>query len=302
MFVNKRPTQILKSYQMRTIILLGIFLFLFQQTDAGRFYSIPADKEKKEARKLEKKTRERFLGLGIGFSHVKVMDQATSPLLYKGIEFPFLSLGYLTHSYRIVRTFEIDFSAGSLKTRTETDWQDTKNSSYYIVMRYNQLYRVRPILHDKVNWYLGPEANFNGHIRHNIKYENSAVTYDTYFGLGISNRFEFPFHIKKRKLRLSWQLSIPVVGFVIRPSYVTIPHYFDSNIFSSLSTKGGFFTPFNIRSQTELFWVLKNQNMFKLSYIWNFYNHNPGYNKVQSAFHGLCFSFIFKFNHHKKEQ
>jgi len=287
---------------MRLIIFLGVFLFLFQQLEASRNFSSPADKEKKEARTLEKKSRDRYLGLGLGFSRVKVIDQATSPLLYKGTEFPFLSLGYLTHSYRIVRTFEIDFSMGSLKTRTNTDWQDSKNSSYYIVMRYNQLYRVRPILHDKVNWYLGPEANFNGHIRYNLKYENSGINYDTYFGLGVSNRFEFPFRIRKRRLRLSWQLSMPVVGFVIRPSYVTIPHYFDSNIFSTLSVKGGFFTPFNIRSQAELYWVLKNQNMFKLNYIWNFYNHNPGYNKVQSAFHGFNFSFIFKFNLRKKEQ
>ena len=288
---------------MRSIVLLFcIFLFLFQHTEAGNHFLLPADKEKKEARELEKKARGRYLWLGIGLSYVKLIDNATSPLLYKGVEFPFISFGYLAHSEKKVRTFELDYSSGSLKTRTNTDWQDLRTSSYYIVMRYSQLYRLRQILNNKINWYLGPEVNFNGHIRYNEKYENSAVTYDNYFGLGICNRFEFPFRIRTRKIRLSWQLSLPIVSFIIRPSYVTMAHYFDSNIMSTISTEGGFFTPFNIRSQMEIYYVLKNQNMFKLSYIWNFYHHNPGYNKAQSAFHGIQFSFIFKFNNHKEKK
>jgi hypothetical protein len=272
------------------------------------------DKEKRELKKTERKARDKYLGMGLGFSCVKVMDQATSPLLYKGLNFPFASLGYMTHSDRVIKTFETDFIYGKLKSRTETPWYESRNTSYYLAIRYNILYRLREIVNDKINWYLGPEFNINGHFRINYKYDNSALTFDNYNGIGVATRFEFPFSYKSssfkflgitfnrhdRDLRLSWQLSTPVVSYLIRPTYVTITNFIDPDLRTKITdeqTTVGLFVPFNLRSQTELYYILHNQNMFKLSYVWNFFSHDPGYNKVQSAFHGFQFSFIFKFNY-----
>jgi hypothetical protein len=292
-----------------SFVLLSLFLLII--------VSLPAhsrDKEKRELKKTERKARDKYLGLGLGFSYVKVTDQATSPLLYKGFNFPFVSLGYMTHSEKIIRTFETDFSFGNLRSDIETPWYDSPNTSYYLAIRYNMLYRLRKIFNEKVNWYLGPELNINAHLRVNYKYDNSALTFDNYYGLGIATRFEYPFSWKSssfkflginfnrrdRDLRLSWQLSTPVAGYLIRPTYVTITNFIDPDLRTKITdeqTTGGIFVPFNLRSQTELYYILHNQNMFKLSYIWNFYSHDPGYNKVQSAFHGIAFSFIFKFNY-----
>jgi hypothetical protein len=269
--------------------------------------------EKKEARKLECKARDKYLGLGLGFSYIKIIDNVTSPLLYKGFQFPYASLGYMTHSKKRIKTLEVDFSFGWLKTRTETPWYDPTNTSFYTNIRYNLLYYLRSFAKDKINWYIGPEFNINGHFRINYKYGNSAFTFDNYNGAGIATRFEIPFSWKSsefkflgmnfrrrdRNLRLSWQLSTPVVSFIIRPSYVTITNFIDPELQAKITSEhisGGLFVPFNLRSQTELYYMLHNQNMFKLSYVWNFYSHDPGYNKVQSAFHGLYFAFIFKFN------
>ncbi len=292
-----------------SFVLLLLFLLII--------VSLPAhsrDKEKRELKKTERRARDKYLGLGLGFSYVKVTDQATSPLLYKGFNFPFASLGFMTHSDKIIKTFETDFSFGNLKSDIETPWYDSPNTSYYLAIRYNILYRLRKIVNEKINWYLGPEFNINGHFRVNYKYDNSALTFDNYYGLGIATRFEYPFSWKSssfkflginfnrrdRDLRLSWQLSTPVASFLIRPTYVTITNFIDPDLRTKITdeqTTGGIFVPFNLRSQTELYYILHNQNMFKLSYVWNFYSHDPGYNKVQSAFHGLAFSFIFKFNY-----
>jgi hypothetical protein len=291
------------------ILLLCLVLFLSVQATA-----FAGDETKKEFRKTERKARDKYLGLGLGFSYIKVMDQATSPLLYKGWNFPFTSLDYLNYSEKIIKTFETDFSFGNLNSRTETPWYDSPNTSYLLVLRYDILYQLRKIINDKVNWYVGPEFNINGHFRVNYKYDNSALTFDNYNGLGIATRVEFPFSYKSgsykflgikfnrrdRDLRLSWQLSTPVVSFLIRPTYVTITNFIDPDLRTKITEEqitGGFFVPFNLRSQTELYYILHNQNMFKLSYIWNFYHHDPGYNKVQTAFHGVQFSFVFKFNH-----
>ncbi len=297
-----------------SMFLLSLFiLFIFSMTaNAG-------DKGKKELKKSERKARDKYLGLGLGVSFVKVLDQATSPLLYKGWEFPYASLGYLTHSEKVIKTLETDFSFGWLKTRTETPWYDPRNTSYYLAIRYNFLYRL-PFLSDKkVRWYLGPEFNINGHFRVNYKFDNSAFTFDNYNGVGFANRFELPFSYKSgefkflgirfkrrdRDLRLSWQLSMPLVSFIIRPTYVTITNFIDPELQRKISSNqitGGLFVPFSVRSQTELYYILHNGNLIKLSYVWNFFSNDPGYNKVQTAFHGILFSFIYKFNYKSTEK
>lgn len=296
---------------MKKSLLSIISIFFLILLIAVPGYSM--DKERRQQKKLERKSRDKYFGLGLGCSYMKVIDNATSPLLYKGLNIPFVSLGYLTHSDRIIKTFETDFAYGKLKTRTETPWYDPRNTSYYIAFRYDILYRIIKFEKLNVNWYLGPEINSNSHFRINYKYENSAFNFDNYNGIGIASRFELPFSYKSaqfkflglnfkrrdRNLRLSWQLSVPVFSLMIRPTYVTITNFIDPELqtkITSDNTDGGFMVPLNLRSQTELHYKLHNGNMFRIAYIWNFYSHDPGYNKVQSAFHAFCFSFIFKFN------
>jgi hypothetical protein len=291
---------------------LFLFFIIFQVL----IIAVPGyskDKGRRQQKKLERKSRDKYLGLGLGFSYMKVIDNATSPLLYKGLNIPFASLGYFTHSDRIIKTFETDFSYGQLKTRTETPWYDPRNTSYYIAFRYDILYRIKKFEKLSVNWYLGSEINSNSHFRINYKYENSAFNFDNYNGIGIATRLELPFTYKStqfkflglyfkrrdRDLRLSWQLSSPVLSLMIRPTYVTITNFIDPELqtkITSDNTDGGLFVPFNLRSQTELHYKLHNGNMFRLTYIWNYYHHDPGYNKVQSAFHGFYFSLVFRFN------
>jgi hypothetical protein len=302
---------------MKHLVVVSILiLFLIFPLRALTLDFPAGGKEKKEARKQKRKARDKYLVTGLGFSHVKVADKATSPLLYKGFEFPYAGIGYFNHSERTIKTLETEFSFGWLKTRTETPWYEPRNTSYYLAIRYNHLYHLITIFNNRVNWYLGPELNINGHFRVNYKYGNSAFTFDNYNGAGISTRFEFPFGHKSgtvkvwfikfnrrdRDLRLSWQLSVPVVSFMIRPTYVTITNFIAPDMRTKITadhTGGGLLIPFNIRSQTELYYTLHNRNMLKIGYTWNFYHHDPGYNKVQSAFHGVMFSYIFKFNNNK---
>jgi hypothetical protein len=289
-----------------TIILLILVLSAISFSVHGQS---PADNPKK----AERKARDRHLGVGIGMSYIRVMDQATSPLVYKGLQFPAAKLDYMVHSDRLIRTLEADFSYGALYARTETPWYDPSNTSYFVAIRFNTLWSLTRFLRGKGNWYLGPEININGHFRVNYKYGNSAFTFDNYNGIGVATRLELPFSWKAktvkwwfvkfnrrdRDLRLSWQLSSPILSYMIRPTYVTITNFIDPDLQAKITsdhTTGGFFIPLNIRSQTELYYILQNRNMLKLSYIWNYFQHDPGYNKVQSAYHGFLFSFVIKFN------
>lgn len=295
------------------VILVSVLLFIFVGVISGKNCEAQEINEKKATRKLERKARDKYLYLGLGFSYIKAIDNVTSPLMYKGFQFPYTSLGYLVHSKNRIKTLEIDFSFGWLETRTETPWYDPTNTSFYTNIRYNILYYLRSFAKDRINWYIGPEFNINGHFRINQKYGNSAFTFDSYAGAGVATRFEMPFSWKGRNYRflgkerkrrnrnllLSWQLSTPIASLLIRPTYTTITNFIDPGLQAKITREhisGGLFVPFNLRSQTELYYILHNQNMFKLTYVWNFFSHDPGYNKVQSAFHGLYFAFVFKFN------
>lgn len=287
-----------------------IMVFLISQ---GAGPTVTGQSETPVSKKTERKARDRHLGVGIGMSYIQVMDQATSPLLYNGLQFPAAKLDYQVHSKKIIKSLETDFSYGQLTTRTSTPWYDPANTSYFVAVRFNILWSLTTFAKDRINWYLGPELNINGHFRVNYKYGNSAFTFDNYNGLGLTTRLELPFSWKGKKvkvwfmnfnrrnrdLRLSWQLSSPLISYMIRPTYVTITNFIDPDLQASITpdhTSGGFLIPLNIRSQTELHYILQNRNMLKLSYIWNFYHHDPGYNKVQSAYHGFLFSFVIKFN------
>ncbi len=289
----------------RSSSLTGLIFFLFCAAAFGQ--------GDLTTRKDVRKARDRHLGFGFGTSFIRVMDQATSPLTYQGLQLVAAKLDYQVHSDRIIKSLEADFSFGYLYTRTETPWYDPSNTSYLLALRYNWLWRVARFAGEHINFYLGPELNINGHFRVNYKYGNSAFTFDNYNGIGAAARFEVPFSWKardvkfwfmnfkrrNRDLRLAWQLSSPFVSYMVRPTYVTITNFIDPDLqarITSENTTGGFFTPLNIRSQTELYYILNNRNMLKLSYIWNFFHHDPGYNKVQSAYHGFLFSFILKFN------
>ncbi len=290
----------------RTLILLTLVLIAIS-------VSVQGQSETNNPKKAERKARDRQLGFGIGMAYIRVMDQATSPLVYKGLQFPAAKLDYMVHSDKLIKTLEADFSYGALYTRTETPWYDPSNTSYFVALRYNTLWSLTRFAGGKGNWYLGPEVNVNGHFRVNYKYGNSAFTFDNYNGIGVATRLEFPFSWKARAvkcwfvkfnrrdrdLRLSWQLSSPILSYMIRPTYVTITNFIDPDLQAKITsdhTTGGFFIPLNIRSQTELYYILQNRNMLKLSYIWNYFQHDPGYNKVQTAYHGFLFSFVMKFN------
>lgn len=239
------------------IFLLFISFLLFSPTSAN-FCEAQDTLNIKEARKLKHKARDKYVYFGLGFSYIKVTDKNTSPLMYKGLQMPYTSIGYLNHSSKKIQSIEIDFSFGFLKSRTKTPWYSAQNMSFYTNIRYDILYSIRSFARERINWYIGPEFNINGHFRINDKYGNSAFNFDSYAGAGFVTRFELPFSWKgrtykflgkdrnrrDRNLRLSWQLSTPVVSLLIRPTYVTITNFIDPELQTKITkenTSGGFF-------------------------------------------------------------
>lgn len=295
---------------MKHFFTLLIFFIQLQTVHAQVTDSVYSSKETK---KTERKARNKYLITGTGLGYEKITDRGTSPLLYKGMMFANGSLGYMVHSVRIIKSFGGEIGYGNLRSGTVSPWYNPRTTSYLLSLRFNFLTRICPQAENRFRYFIGPEININGHFRLNYKYENSAFNFDYFNGIGIAGRVEYPFSYKAKKFRflglklkrrnrdliMSLQLSIPVASLIVRPSYVTVSHFTVPELREKLTAdliRGGLFVPFNIRAQTSLRYILHNGNALRINYIWEFYSHDPGYNKIQSAFHGLYFSFFFKFN------
>ncbi len=291
-----------------------IFLLLLLLSKAGH------SQEKKQGtksvtralKKTERKARNKYLSSGFGIVKMSAKDKATSPLLYSGAT-AFGNLQYLVHSHKLIKTFEISAAGGTLKTDKESH-PVTRSSAtgLYFDLRFLYLAKLIDFAKDKVTWYLGGGIDFTNYARINYKYGNSAYNYEFMLDAGVASRIEFPFghkskdckflgmrlHRRDRRYRLSWQIYLPVAGMIYRPGYVTVTNFSDpeEKLFNGDNLKGGIFRFFQINSTVELFYILHNGNMLKLSYLWEYHQYNPGYNKVQGALNGIYFSFIFRFN------
>lgn len=307
-FCNFAPK--INTLQMRHISLFLLFCSLFLiQTG----FSQETKADKKARKKTERKARDKYLSSGLGVVKMSAKDYATSPLLYSGAT-GFGNLEYLIHSDKLIKTFGLSLGSGTLKTDKDDHPNLTRSSAtgIYFDFRFLYLMKIMKLADDRVTWYIGPGLDFTNYSRINFKYGNSAYNYEYMLDLGFASRIEFPFgykskdckflgmkfHRRDRQYRLSWQLYLPVIGTIYRPGYVTITNFSnpDEPVFNANNLSTVVFKFLQISSNVELFYLLHNGNMLKLSYLWEYYQFNPGFNKVQGALNGVYFSFIFKFN------
>ena len=141
---------------MKKLTIVSFLTYLLLST----VFCFSQDNLKKKTRKNERKARDKYLVTGFGGSIVKALDNATSPLLYKGFA-PAASLNYFVHSEKVIKAFETDFSFGYLKSGTISPWYQQRNTSIVFNLRFYKLYQLRRIFNEKLNWYLGGEVFIN---------------------------------------------------------------------------------------------------------------------------------------------
>jgi hypothetical protein len=294
--------------QKISLLVLLISLFIFQPV-----FSQETKADRKLRKKTERKARGKYLSSGFGVMKMSAKDKATSPLLYSGPA-AFANLEYLIHSEKLIKTFGLSAGGGTLRTDKEYHPGLTRGyaTGIYFNFRFLYLMKIMKFAKDKVTWHIGPGLDLTNYSRINFKYGNSAYNYEYMLDIGVASRIEFPFGYKSkeckflgmkfrrrdRQYRLSWQIYMPVAGSVFRPGYVSITNFSapEESVFNSTILQTGVFKYFELSSNIELFYLLHNGNMLKLSYLWEYYQFNPGFNKVQGALNGVYFSFVFKFN------
>jgi hypothetical protein len=243
----------------------------------------------------KKKTKERptrFLNLGIFPVTLTVKDKGMSPLLYTGYGGNF-SLGYQREKIFNRTGYFMDFGYGLLSP----DFFDGIRARNYRLNFdvYHQKY-VTWIYSGNYKLFAGGSVNTNTAVRDLFYFSNNSVNYEHFTSLSLSgsirssNRFIFT-----RPMDFHYQVNIPVVNFIVRPSYAfSLPTGFFNRENSILKGfwDSGHIESFNnfIRFENSITTTihLRNKNAFKVGYGWEFYRYNriPD-NRVSVGVHQL---------------
>jgi hypothetical protein len=252
-----------------------------------------------------------FLHLGINGSIFSVRDQSTSPLIYRGF-LPGLNIGtdYFSQKLRIHMNYE--FSYGFLKTRNYPLNDDNTPDAYNNLFGINVLFCINPRVNNGFNIFGGMGSSVTANFRTNQKYDNASFNYEFIAGIGPAFHIEktwipakdyvssgfFSSLLKKRTIKLSATIYTPLIGAALRPSYNTVKDYATDNsqikiektAFASLDKLLAFI------GDLHFYYFLQNNNAFRITYSWRFYNYHPEYNHVNSVSGVASFAILFRLN------
>ncbi len=132
----------------------------------------------------------------------------------------------------------------------------------------------------KHKWFIGLGNCTTSDISYHQSFQNNAWSWVSVSTIGIANRFEKSFQIKKEAFSWEWNLHLPVYAFAITPKFSPS---ITSN--SSFENSWGFLGKHAIWQSTLGFsWLQKNNNRFGFSYQWR-HSYTNAANIRQDAMH-----------------
>ena len=104
--------------------------------------------------------------------------------------------------------------------------------------------------------------------------------------------------LKNRTMAVTATLNIPLLIPVLRPQYNVVGDFVAGKHQVEISnTQLKFINKlFAPNLNLQMYYFLRNKNALKISYFWNFYRYDPGFNTVNAVNSTLTFSFLYRFN------
>lgn len=241
---------------------------------------------------------ERYLTLGLASYYMKLNDQHLSPLNYMGGSF-LLQLGAFKRKKNTIRNLSFSGTTTTLSPKPDDREIDPKGDYFRLDLAYSQHYYIRSFNKGQYRWYVGGKLRSATNVRLNPQLDGGFITFLIANGVYASSVIEREIKVSSRPLTLSWQLDLPVVNHVIRPSFLNIYDFVnpESDWAEERLTDSGVKTInrySNITSTVSLLYPIRSNNILKFSYEWDFYRINYGL-KATRASHTYMFSFLFKF-------
>lgn len=233
------------------------------------------------------------LKFGAGLGYQTLRDDAMSPLLYNGVQIG----AYAGAEWRRPKgIFQVDGLFWLGETNAEQSGAYTENYTFGVNVGY--LRQLHPLRESRWHCFLGGSLASWGSFREHASLVNSDYFYDVFFSIGPSGAIEHDFRFLKRDWKLSWQLTIPILTYGLRPNFSGLdeapPN--DDGFEKELEAAqiGSFNVLTNVKSRLELVYPLKNGNRIGLLYYWDFYQSNIEPHSVQQSMQSVQLNLHFK--------
>ncbi len=233
-----------------------------------------------------------------GIAHFYLRDQATSPLIYSGLNFVSQAkLSFLSEKMR--HGFEFYFSYGNLNPYSSVSSANLENMTGEINHYYVRL--IKKFDDIPLSIFAGASINIRGGFRDHSRFTNNSFSFDQTNSLNLNLMAEYPFNVFGRDFLLSYRSFVPVYAFIVRPAFASsTPSGFTNgsgNDFADYLNSGFHATInsfFRWNNSFELQYKIRNSNRIKLSYSWDYYKIG-GLKTMESASHYVMFGTMFSF-------
>jgi len=257
-----------------------------------------------------RKTRPKYIVLGLSLGNVIVRDYATSPIIYRGVNND-INFGIL----RVDALREIRYSINTATRILNSSYNNTNNSVIggAIQMEYVSLYRVPQLTTGKWNTKAGGTIVNDLNIRMNPGLQNNALGVENITNLMVAGKTTFDFSrteeksfkflflkktFKPIKRELSFSQEVGVLNFNLRPgySYTYLPEINGTeSLFISLSDYQMAMNGWRLRTEMDYTSYYPNGNALQIGYIWNAYSLPGKFDEpFQLAGHCIKVALLFR--------
>ncbi|RYE23347.1 MAG: hypothetical protein EOP51_10825 [Sphingobacteriales bacterium] len=240
----------------------------------------------------------RFISVGAGATYQSFRDEAISKTIYQGYS--------AAPVLRFVKNHDTKFSEVALQasrmnfTRDSDPLLEQKIKSWRASADYRYMQALPFWVEEEKNQFL-----LGGQLSGMFCYKNaplmagSSKVYEYAATLGPSARFVKKFEMKSKYHALSFDLSIPVLSFVARPSYLNRTSTLENNEIKasdvlSKARMGSFGRMFRLNTGISYMYMLDNGNAINIGYTWDYYQMN-NQTQVYYASHTLSLQFMFNY-------
>lgn len=241
----------------------------------------------------------RFFNLGGGWAYSGLRDKGISPLYYSGNN-AIISVGQSVRSDIMFRNLEINFYVGKLFPGINPDLTLAQMKNMKTGINYSYMKFISNIINERGKLFLGGALETQAAYYEHNQFTNSSFNGYLFSTLNISGSLSYPLINKDRQYLIIFQMQLPVMAAIVRPSYAyikpqgfmdhsnnNIQRFIKSIEISSVNKFHGISSNISIEYKFN-----NNDNAFRIGYKWEYIGHQ-NINMLKSAVHGITVQTMF---------
>lgn len=225
--------------------------------------------------------------MGIGSSYHQLQDPAVSPMRYGG-QILHATLGWSSKRQTRYRSMSISTDLGQLRSRNATEQRPMATQYTQVDIRYGQWWSMPRLTS---GWLIGAAVRSHNSVRITPQNDTGMISFLIANGLWVGMRRKHLPRSHGQRMYLDWQLAVPLLQHVLRPSYLNLYNYIDPEhnwLQERLAaSEWRLWHRFpGLETNLSLHRVLQRGNEVALMYQWSFY-HYADARRVNAAQHTL---------------